>query len=72
MENIIILVFSSFSYNLDELKSMSAADRIYLANFAKTVGYDETDVLTPSQYQDLFNAGQIDPNFCYIFFENNA
>lgn len=72
MENIIILVFSSFSYNLDELKNMSAADRIYLANFAKTVGYDETDVLTPAQYQDLFNAGEIDPNFCYVFFENNA
>ncbi len=70
MENIIILVFSSDLYNLDELKNMSAAERIELAKFERDFGYDYADVLTPSQYQDLFNnSGVISPESCYIFFE---
>ena len=72
MENIIILVFSSDLYNLDELKNMSAADRIQLAQFERNFGYDNADVLTASKYQDLFNSGAISPESCYIFFENNA
>lgn len=72
MENIIILVFSSDLYNLDELKNMSAADRLELAKFERNFGHDNADVLTPAEYQGLFNAGQIDPQSCYIFFENNA
>ena len=69
MENIIILVFASGLYNLDELKSMSPADRIELAQFERGFGYDNADVLTPSAYQDLFNSGVICPESCYIFFE---
>ena len=72
MENIIILAFSSDLYNLDELKNMSAADRIALAQFERNFGYDNADVLTPAKYQDLFNSGVISPESCYIFFENNA
>ena len=72
MENIIILVFSSDLYNLNWLNSQTAADRIALAQFERNFGYDNADVLTPSQYQDLFNSGVISPESCYIFFENNA
>ena len=67
-----VLVFSSDNYNLDDLKSMSAKDRYELAGTAKSVGYDETDVLTLSEYQDLFNNGLIDPESCYIFFESEG
>ena len=72
MENIIILVFSSDLYNLNWLNSQTAADRVGLAKFERDFGHDNAAVLTLAEYQDLFNAGQIDPQSCYIFFENNA
>lgn len=72
MEKIVVLVFSSDLYNLNWLNSQTAADRLELAKFERDFGYDNAAVLTPAEYQGLFNAGKIDPNFCYIFFENNA
>lgn len=67
-----VLVFSSDNYDLADLESMTAKDRYELASTAKSVGYDETDVLTLAEYQDLFNSGAISPESCYIFFEQNA
>lgn len=67
-----VLVFSSDNYDLADLESMTEKDRYELASTAKSVGYDETDVLTLAEYQDLFNSGAISPESCYIFFEQNA
>lgn len=67
-----VLVFSSDNYDLADLESMTAKDRYELASTAKSAGYDETDVLTLAEYQDLFNSGAISPESCYIFFEQNA
>lgn len=66
--NIKVLSFSSDSYNLTELQSMSKEELYALADMCKSIGDDTADICTLAEYQEYFNTGCVDPDHSYIFF----
>ena len=63
-----VVLFSSDSYNLEELKSMSPAELVELAEEIKMLGDPDAEISTPAEFQQHFNAGEVDPDHTYIFF----
>lgn len=67
-----VLCFSSDNYNLDELNAMTDNERFELAQVACNFGYDEADVITLQEFQNMFNTDQISEINLYIFFYQEA
>ena len=68
IDNIFVLVFSSDSYNLEELNSMTSAERYELACGCKMLGDGVTEVSTLKEFEEFFNSGCVDHEHSYIFF----
>ena len=68
-ENILVLAFSSDSYNLEELKSMTNEERYELASMCKMLGDTDTEICTLAKFQGFFNTGCVDAEHSYIFFQ---
>ena len=64
-----VLCFSSDNYNLEELNTMTEAERFELAHVASNFGYDEADILTLSDFQKLFNNGTISNTYIFFYLE---
>ena len=63
-----VLIFASDWYNLEELQKMADFERYDLASTAKSTGSDDTEILSLSEFQKLFNDGTINTIDTYIFF----
>ena len=68
INNIKVLIFCSDWYNLEELQKMTDLERYELASTAKSTGSDDTEILSLSEFQKLFNDGTINTIDTYIFF----
>jgi len=68
INNIKVLIFCSDWYNLEELQKMTDFERYDLASTAKSTGSDDTEILSLSEFQKLFNDGTINTIDTYIFF----
>ena len=68
INNIKVLIFCSDWYNLEELQKMTDFERYDLASTAKSTGSDDTEILSLSEYQKLYNNDTINTIDTYIFF----
>lgn len=62
------LSFDKQVHNLDELKSMTNAEKLELAEMGMALGYDDVDVCTLQQFQEYYNTEKASPEHSYIFF----
>jgi len=64
------LLFSTGSYQRDELARMSDGELYELASAASTVGYDEASILTLDELSCKVNDDAISLDAVWIFFVN--
>lgn len=68
--NILVLAFSSDSFNLEDLNGMTSAERYELATMEEATGYGLCAVSDLDHFTTAFNTGCVDPDHSYIYFHS--
>ena len=63
-----VLSFDKQVHNIDELKSMTNAEKLELAEMGMALGDNDVDVCTLQQFQEYYNTEMASPKHSYIFF----
>lgn len=63
-----VLSFDKLVHNIDELKSMTDAEKMELVEQGMMLGDNDVDVCTLQQFQEFYNTEMASPEHSYIFF----
>ena len=64
----LVLMFSVYAYQRDELEKMSSEELFNLAFVSSTFGYDEASVLTLEAFSTMANNGEIQLGNVWLYF----
>jgi len=64
----LVLMFSVYAYQRDELEKMSNEELFNLAFVASTLGYDEASVLTLEEFSTMANNDEIQLDNVWLYF----
>ena len=64
----LVLMFSVYTYQRDELEKMSSEELFNLAFVSSTFGYDEASVLTLEEFSTMANNGEIQLGNVWLYF----
>lgn len=64
----LVLMFSVYAYQRDELEKMSGEELFNLAFVSSTFGYDEASVLTLEEFSTMANNGEIQLGNVWLYF----
>ena len=64
----LVLMFSVYAYQRDELEKMSSEELFNLAFVASSLGYDEASVMTLEEFSTMANSGEIELGNVWLYF----